>query len=156
MVSRAPTPPPLALRKIDRLDVHWLGRLPALEQVAGQLVDLDSEGVAVGNWVRTFRAPPPFREVTTGAGRDCTQKVDLREELEEVAFLRGARFHEVDLVYWVKPGDLEDVQDVMHVELGQVVRRDRDYNVTCHNNLSRAVVEKLVEVWIASAPEQVV
>src|SRR5947208_4643417 len=145
-----------SLANVDRLDLHRLGRLPAFEQVAAQLVDLDSDGVAVGDRVRTIRTPPPIREVTAGAGRDCAQKVDLSEELEEVAFPRGARFHEVDLVFGVKAGDLEDVQHVMHVELGQVVWRDRARQVVMARDVVVTVVEKLVKVWIASTPEQVV
>ena len=99
--------------------------------------------MAVGQRVGAIRAPAPLGEIAARARRDRAQQVDLGEEFEKVALLRRARLHEVDLVHRVKARDLEDVQDVVHVELGQVERRDRARKVVVTPDVVVPVVEQL-------------
>src|SRR4029077_3602022 len=106
-------------------DPHRLWRRPAGEQVAVQLVYLDAERPAVRDRVRAICTPAPLGQISTRARRYRTQEVDLGEELEEVAFARRARLHEIDLVHRVEACDLEHIEHVVNVELGEVIRRDR-------------------------------
>ena len=56
----------------------------------------------------------------------------------------------------VEAGHLEDVDHVVHVELGQVKRRDRPRQIVVAGDIEVTVVEQLVQVGIASSAEQVV
>src|SRR5918912_811113 len=108
------------LSPVDGRDPGRLRGPPAFQQLRLQVVDLHPDGAAAGHGVRALLAPAPLREVAAGARRDGAEEVDLGEQLEEVALPGGAGLHEVDLVDRVEAGDLEHVQHVVHVELGQV------------------------------------
>src|SRR5437016_3906134 len=79
----------------------------------------------------TRAALPPHlqRKVGVGDHRDGAEDVDLCEELDEVPRLRRARLDPVAAVGG-EASDLEDVEHIVHVELGKVVRSDRAHEVT--------------------------
>ena len=105
-------------------------------------------------WDRAPRGPHRHRQVAAGAGGQRAQQVDLGEHLQVVAGLGRAGLHEV-LVVVVQAGDLEHVEHVVHVQLGQAVRhRARQVRVAVEVEVLAG--QQLVHVGVAARAQQVV
>src|SRR5688572_30754236 len=89
-------------------------RAPAREQRFRKVVDLDADRLAGREGIAGLGPPERHGEVSTGTGGNRAEQVDLGQELEVVAFLGWAGFHEVAVIC-VESRDLEDVQDVVNV-----------------------------------------
>src|SRR5712691_3530675 len=137
-------------------ELHRFGRAPALQQRGIDIVHLDPQRLARRQRIAAVRPATRNRQVAAGTVGDRAEQVYLGKELEEVALLRRAGLREVDLVLGVEAGDLEDVQDVVHVELGQVVGRDRAGQVVVAGQVELGGVLQLVQVRIAPGAQQVV
>src|SRR6266567_606489 len=135
--------------------VRSLGRAPAREERRVRLPDLHAERAAGAERIARLLPPHRHREIAVRAGRDRAEHVDLGEELDEVSFLRRARLDEVAVVRG-QPGDLEDIQHVVNVELGETVGSDRAHQVGMAAEIEVLSVEHLVNVGVASRAEQVV
>src|SRR5437762_6930497 len=116
---------PTSLVVDRRRQPHGLGRAPAVEKRGIDVIHLDPERLARRQRIAAVRPPAGDRQVATGAIGNRAEQIDHGEELDEVAFSRRARLGEIDLTLRVEARDLEDVQHVVHVELGEVVWRDR-------------------------------
>ena len=106
-------------------------------------------------WDRAPRGPHRHRQVAAGAGGQRAQQVDLGEHLQVVAGLGRAGLHEV-LVVVVQAGDLEHVEHVVHVQLGQAVRRHRARQVRVAVEVEVLAGQQLVHVGVAARAQQVV
>src|SRR5436309_2384755 len=89
-------------------------RGPADEQLRRRLPDLHAERAAGREGIARVGPPHRHREIAVRAHRDGAQDVDFRKELDEVASRRWARLDPVAAVGG-ETGDLENVQDVVHV-----------------------------------------
>src|SRR5262249_3827209 len=150
-------PVDLAFSVVHRCrELHGLGRPPALEQRGIDVVHLDPQRFARRQWIAAVGSAPGNREIAAGAIGDRAEQVHLGEELEKVALPRRARLGEIDLVLGVEPGDLEDVEHVVDVELGEVIRGDRAREVVVARQVELGAVLQLVEIGVAPRAEQVV
>ena len=131
-------------------------RRPPGEQLRGRLPDLDGERTADVEPVAGARAPTPAWTCRRAGTRESAASTSIsaknsmkspapgRARLGEVAPLGG------------EAGDLEHVEDVVHVELGQVIRPHRAHEVAVTADVPLLAVEQLVHVGIAAGAEQVV
>src|SRR5262249_48067194 len=105
-----------------------LGRAPAVEQRGGGVPDLYAEGAARAERIARLLAPHLPGQVAVRAGGNGAEHVDLGEELYEVPLLGGARLDEVAVVGG-EAGDLEDVEHIVHVELGEAIGRHGPHEI---------------------------
>ena len=128
-------------------------RDPAGQELGYRLPDLHAERAAGGEGITALGPPHLHREVAVRAHGDRAEHVDLGEELDEVAPARRARLHEVAAVRG-EAGDLEDVQHVVHVELGEMVGGDRTHEVAVAAEVELLPVEQLVDVRVERVPSR--
>ena len=102
--------------------------MPPLQEIRlkAKYVDLDRIAVWLG---AGFRTPQRYRQIATGTCRGRHQQIGFAEQLEMVARDRRRRFHEIPLIVWHQAGDLENIDDVVNVELGQAEREHRPSEV---------------------------
>src|SRR5216683_1012098 len=120
------------------------GRPPAREQRRIGLPDLHPERPAGRQRIPRVGPPHLHRQIAVGARRDRAEHVDLGEEFEEVPLLGRAGLDEVPVVRG-QPGDLEDVQHVVDIQLVETVRGDRAHEI-------RVAAEVEVLARITEAP----
>src|SRR5262249_16538568 len=132
-----------------------LGRAPTVEQRGVGLPDLHAEGAARAEGIARLLAPHLHGQVAVGAGGDGAEHVDLGEELDEVPLLGRARLDEVAVVGG-EAGDLEDVEHIVYVELGEAIRRHRPHEIGVAAEIEVLAVEHLVDVGIAARAEEIV
>src|SRR3989442_15058447 len=145
---------PLRSKPVPPAVVRGLRRDPAGAELRARLPDLHGEGAAGREGIARVGPPHLHRKVAVGTHRDGAENVDLREELDEVPRLRRARLDPVAAVGG-EASDLEDVEHVVHVELGKVVRRDRAHEGTVAAEVELLPgVEELVHVGIAAGAGQ--
>ncbi|MNQ91179.1 hypothetical protein D3C85_1065480 [compost metagenome] len=126
-----------------------------MQQGIVQAVDLDTQRPAYAQRVLGIRPPHGQGQVAARAGGKRAEQVDLGEELQVIASLRRAGLHEVHVVV-VEAGALEDVQHVVHVELGQPKGQHRAGQVGMAVVVEVLTGEHLVDVGIAASAQQVV
>ena len=109
------------------------------------------------NAQRVLRVRPPHgqRQIAARAGRQRTQQIDLGKKLQVIALLRRTRFHEVHVVV-VEAGALENIQHVMHVELGQAMGQHGAGQVGVAVVVKVFAGEHFVHIGIAAGAEQIV
>ena len=61
--------------------------------------------------------------IATGTGAQCTQQIDLGEDIEMITRTHRGRFHEILTGVTREPGTHEDIQNVMNVRL-RLAQRD--------------------------------
>ena len=112
---------------------------------------------AAGTWRARRRRPAPTPPPTDrrAGTRDRGQHVDLGEELDEITGARRARLDEVAPL-GCEPCDLEHVEHVVHVELGQVEGRHRAHEIAVTAEVELLAVEQLVHVRVAPGPQEIV
>jgi hypothetical protein len=120
-----------------------LSRPPAREQALVNPEDGDADRVAVR--LRAGVVPPQRdRQVAAGARRGRHQEVRLGEQLEVIARPSRAGLHEVPLIRRTQTRHLEDVDDVVHVALGEAERKDRPDEV----GVAVEVVAVADSIWL--------
>ena len=132
-----------------------LCRLPSGERIVIGLEHLDAQRVAVGLRIGSF-APQRNSQIAARAERDRHQQIDLGEQLHVVARARRTRLHEVPLVVGHQPRHLEQVDHVVHIELGETELRDCAGEVGMTVEVVRGAAQQLVDIWIATCAQQVV
>src|SRR5229473_349107 len=131
------------------------GRPPAREQRRIGLPDLHPERPAGRQRIPRLGPPHLHRQIAVGARRYRAEHVDLGEEFEEVPLLGRAGLDEVPVVRG-QPGDLEDVQHVVDIQLVETVRGDRAHEIRVAAEVEVLAVEHLVHVGVAAGPEEIV
>src|SRR3989475_6020222 len=145
---------PLRSKPVSPAVVRGLRRDPAGAELRARLPDLHGEGAAGREGIARVGPPHLHRKGAVGAHRDGAEGVDLRAGLDEGPRLRRARLDPVAAVGG-EARDLEDVEHVVHVELGKGVRRGRGHEGTVAAEVgSLAVVGELVHGGIAAGAEQ--
>src|SRR5882724_8521821 len=86
------------------------GRLPPHERTIFRTINLDLQRKAIGGVIGMAGAT-----VAPRAGRQCTQQIYFREELDEIPGSHRTCFHEVLVRVGRKPAAHEDVQYVVDV-----------------------------------------
>src|SRR5712664_1473053 len=155
-ISRSPGPRSLATpQPVVSAIVGGGGRPPAREQRRIRLPDLHPERPTGREGIPRVGTPHLHRQIAMGARRYRAQHVDLGEELVEVPLLGRAGLDEVAIVRG-QPGDLEDVQHVVDIQLVETVRGDRAHQVRVAAEVEVLAVEHLVHVGVAAGPEEIV
>src|SRR4026208_2039669 len=120
------------------------GRAPAAQEVRRRLPDLHAERPAGGEGIAGVGAPHRHGEVAVGAYRDRAEHVDLREAPEVVAALGGAGLDEAAALGG-EAGDLEDIEHVVDVPLGELEGPYRPDQIAVTAEIELLPVEALVD-----------
>ena len=102
----------LARRAVAAVVFTWRRPGPAAERCSIRLKDFDLERVARRSIARMARTA-----VSAGTGRQGSEQIDLREELNEVAGADGTCLHEVLMRVLGETGAHEDIEHVVDMML---------------------------------------
>lgn len=111
---------------------------------------------------RALRPKSPVTQIPAGTRAQGAQQIHLGEEVDVVARAGGARLHEIAAAV-VEAGDLEEVEDVVDVGLGEAVGEDGADEVAVAVEVELILIlllavaaEHGVDVGVAARAEEVV
>lgn len=129
-------------------DIRWR---PVLKDVLRKAVDFCRKRITFWLDIRSARD----RNITLRARTGRNQKINVRKDLEKIAFNRRARFSKVLSCEAHKPSAHEDVKDVMHVPLSKTEGQNSPCEIAMTTMVNALTGHDALRVRIAAAADDI-